>query len=64
MKIFIEKTGENKAMRFSGTVAQLLAKLKLNPEAVIIVKDGIVVTEDEVLTDKDFVRMLSVISGG
>jgi len=64
MQVFIEKTGERKRIKFEGTVSRLLSLLKLNPESVIVVKDDVVVTEDIVLSDKDSVKVLSVVSGG
>jgi sulfur carrier protein len=64
MEVFIEKGDEKRKMRFSGSVAKLLSLLKLSPESVVVVKDGEVVTEDELLSDKDKVKILSVVSGG
>jgi thiamine biosynthesis protein ThiS len=64
MELFMEKTGENKKMKFSGSVASLLAKLKQDTESVIVVKNNTVVTEDEEISETDKVKILSVISGG
>ena len=64
MELFIEKTNTRKDMKFSGTVSKLLAKLKLNPESVVVVKNNEIVTEDEPLSDSDSVELLSVVSGG
>ncbi len=64
MKIFIEKNNKSINLRFNGTVAQLLKKLKINPETVLIVKNNVLITKDIKLTDKDNIKLLSVISGG
>ncbi len=48
----------------SMTVAQLLGKLRINPETVVVAKNGKVVLEDEKLTDRDEVKIFSVVSGG
>ena len=64
MELFIEKDNVRKDLRFSGTVSKLLAKLKLNPESVVVVKNNEIVTEDEKLSDSDSVELLSVVSGG
>jgi len=64
MKIFIEKTKENKTLEFSGSAKELLVKLELNPEAVLIARNGALVTLDETLSNTDEIKILSVISGG
>jgi len=64
MEVFIEADNTIKKVKFNGTVLQLLKKLNVNSETVIISKNDELVTEDEKLTDKDDVKLLSVISGG
>lgn len=64
MKVFIERTDEKKNMKFEGKALALLQKLKINPVTVVIVKNNQVVTEQELLNNKDTVEILSVISGG
>lgn len=64
MDIFIEKTKEEKKLEFSGTAKELLVKLELNPEAVLVARNGALVTLDEKLSDSDEIKILSVISGG
>lgn len=64
MELFIEKDNTRKAIKFSGTVAKLLVKLRINPESVVVVKNNEIVTEDETLSDSDSVELLSVVSGG
>ncbi len=64
MEILIEKSGMKEDILFTGSVGQLLSRLKINPETILVVKNGTVVTEDEKLNNKDTVKILSVISGG
>ncbi|MFH1668553.1 MAG: MoaD/ThiS family protein [Candidatus Woesearchaeota archaeon] len=64
MELFIEKSGNREKIKFTGSVGELLSRLKINPETVIIVKNDAVVTEDEKLNDDDVVKILSVVSGG
>jgi len=46
------------------TVRQLLERLKLLPEAVLVVRDGVLLTEDQTLHPDDTVKIVAVISGG
>ncbi|MBI2145441.1 MoaD/ThiS family protein [Candidatus Woesearchaeota archaeon] len=64
MNIFIERENKRKAIKFSGKVSSLLQKLKLNPATVLVARNGVLVTEEDLLSSTDEVRILSVISGG
>jgi sulfur carrier protein len=64
MKLYIQKTQERKELKFKGDVEQLLSTLKINPESVIVTRNGELVLEDEKLDDKDEVEILQVVSGG
>ena len=64
MKVFIERTEKEKILTFTGTVKDLLSKIKINPEEVLVVKGDEVLTEDDKLTNTDSIKLLSVISGG
>lgn len=64
MEVLVEKTKEKKEMRFCGKVKELLKKLKINPETVIVVRNGELVNEEDFVSGKDIVRIMSVISGG
>ncbi|MBN1259612.1 MAG: MoaD/ThiS family protein [Anaerolineae bacterium] len=46
------------------TVSQLLKKLRLLPETVLVVRNGQLVTEDQHLQPGDDVRIVAVVSGG
>ncbi len=64
MEVFIEKTGKKKRIRYSGKAIGLLNSLKINSEAVLVIKNGELVTEEDILDNNDKVRIMSVISGG
>lgn len=64
MEIFIEKQGKSVEMDFLGTAKELLDKIEVNPETVIIVKDGALITEEDTVDDAKRLDLLSVISGG
>lgn len=46
------------------TVYQLLKKLKLLPESVLVVRNGQLITEDHHLAPDDAVKIVAVVSGG
>ena len=64
MKIFIQKENRWIEKKFSGKANDLLKKLKINPNAIVVIKNDEVITESEVLVDSDEVKLLSVVSGG
>ena len=46
------------------TARDAIRKVGLNPEAVLVVRNGQLVTDDTLLHDEDEVKLLAVISGG
>lgn len=65
MKVYIEKDDRSvdvNEKNISGT--ELLEFLKINPSSVILVKNGEVVLDDELFSEDDEVKILSVVSGG
>ncbi len=65
MNIEIESSKpERKKLPFKGTVLELLNKLNINPETVIVTKNNELVNQEEKLDNKDNVKILSVVSGG
>lgn len=46
------------------TVERLLKQFELLPESVLVIRGDDLVTEDEVLNDRDTVEIRPVISGG
>lgn len=64
MEIFIERTKQTLKINYQGKVSELLKKLKINKEAVIIVRNNKIITLDQDVKNKDKIKILSVISGG
>jgi sulfur carrier protein ThiS len=64
MLVYLQKEGKTLEVRHNGTAADLLAGLGVNPEVVLIVKDGQLVTEKDDISDAERIELLSVISGG
>jgi sulfur carrier protein ThiS len=46
------------------TVRQAIESVGLNPQSVLAVRDGELITEDTRLKDGDEIRLVAVISGG
>lgn len=46
------------------SVDSMLKKMKINPETVLVSKNGEIALEDETVSEKDSVEILKVISGG
>jgi len=63
MKVYIERTKENKNVK-AKNVIELLEKLNLNPTAVLVIRNNLLITESEKLNDKDEIKIISVVSGG
>jgi len=64
VKVFIEREKRSVEQEFSGRIRELLARLSVNAETVVVVKNGEVVSEDERCSGRDELKLLSVISGG
>ena len=65
MLIIIFFIQRNKKVNIKASnVSELLKNLKISKEVVLVVKNGVLVTEDEDLNEKDKVELISVISGG
>jgi len=62
--IFLQKEQKTIMLEHQGTARSLLEKLDINPELVLIVKDGALVTLDDDVSDAKKISLLSVISGG
>ncbi len=62
MKVFIEQ--REKDIKFNGTVDVLLAKLGMNQEAVLVVRGNELLIGSDSVSDSDYIRILSVVSGG
>ena len=46
------------------TLLQVYKRLGMEPESYLAVRDGEMITEDRLLKDGDFVKLVPVISGG
>jgi thiamine biosynthesis protein ThiS len=64
MDVFIERERKKVQLSFEGLASDLLEKLKINPETVLIARNGTIITEKDELKDADAVSILSVVSGG
>ena len=64
MKLFIEREHATRELSFKGRASELLKQLKINPETVVIVRNGTVVADGEKIDDKDEIKLISVVSGG
>ena len=64
MKVYIERTKETKEIEFNGTVQELLDRLEIISETVLVAREGTIITEDEQVTNEDMIKILSVVSGG
>lgn len=72
MKVYFERTNEIKEINFSGSVLNLLNNLGIKENEVIVVRVDLIngVNNQELLlntdelTNEDYVKILSVISGG
>ena len=66
MDVYIERENTTKKVDIEKEMncRELLKKLNISQEAVILVKNGNICLEDEVLTNDDSLKILSVVSGG
>ncbi len=62
----VELRNPSRSVEFDGPMAVtvLLARLSLNRESVLVIRDGTLVPGDAMLADSDHVEIRSVISGG
>ena len=63
VKVFIERENIVKKMN-AENIEDMLRKLKINPEVVLIAKNNELVTRKAKLKEYDEIKLLSVISGG
>jgi sulfur carrier protein ThiS len=65
MKVYIEKDDRSVDVnKKSISGIELLKFLKINPSSIILVKNDEVVLDDEIFTETDKIKILSVVSGG
>lgn len=66
-KVYIEREDKSIEVSFDSskpTIKELLKKLSLNPVAVIVTVNNEVCTEEETISPKDSIKVISVVSGG
>jgi sulfur carrier protein ThiS len=64
MKVVLRNPRRELDMPAPRTVAQLLTKLDVVPEAVLVICNDTLVTRDEHLSESDVVEIRPVVSGG
>ncbi len=63
INVFIERENKNIEVEAT-TIPELLNKLNINRETVLIVKNNQLITDKAPLNNNDNIKLLSVISGG
>ncbi len=51
-------------LRGGMTLRDAILKVGLDPEAVLGLRDGVLINEETILADDDVVRLVAVVSGG
>ncbi len=64
MKVFIEKEQKELEINFSGKIKELFEKLNIDSETHLAVKNNELVTEDEDVSEDEYVKIIPVVSGG
>ena len=66
MEIYFERTNTNKTIEIKKqtTIKSILKKFNIINESVILVKNNKICLEDTTITNKDKLKILSVVSGG
>ncbi|MEM3648918.1 MAG: MoaD/ThiS family protein [Thermoproteota archaeon] len=66
VKVFIQRLRETRIVELeeNSRIEDLLKTLRISVSEVVPVKNGVIVTEKELLGEGDEVKLLSVVSGG
>lgn len=64
MRVLLQHPSRETEIRGARTVGQLLKRLNLLPESVLVIRGEELITEDEALREEDTVEIRPVISGG
>ncbi len=59
--IFRDKTWE---LRGGMTVRDAILKVGLDPEAVLAIRNGLLINEETITEDDDVIKLVAVVSGG
>ncbi|ACB84011.1 MoaD/ThiS family protein [Natranaerobius thermophilus] len=64
MKVTLKGTNQVTELSGNKKVSNILSELELNPETVIVVKEGQILTHDKIVKDHENIEIISVVSGG
>jgi sulfur carrier protein len=64
MRVLLQHPKRENEIKGPKTVGQLLKRLNLLPEAVLVLRGDELITEDEALKENDMIEIRPVISGG
>ncbi|MEM4915345.1 MAG: MoaD/ThiS family protein [Nanopusillaceae archaeon] len=65
IKVFIERDMKEFEIEFNGkTVRELLNNLNIDWSRVVVIKNGEIVTEDEIINNNDYIKIFDAVSGG
>ena len=66
MEVYIEKEDATKQIKLEQDkkLREILKELEISVNSVILVKNDSICLEDEMVSDKDKIKILSVVSGG
>ena len=66
INVFYDREKKEKDIELdeNSSIKDLLTKMNINPVTVIVSRDDNIILENEKLSDKDKIKLISVISGG
>jgi sulfur carrier protein len=64
MAVKLIMRGVEHELRPGMTLRAALLKIDIQPESVLAIRQGEMITDDEILKDGDEIKLISVISGG
>lgn len=64
MTVIIQHREKTYEVKSGMTLMDSLRKIDILPEAVLAVRDGEMILEDEILENEQIIKLISVISGG
>lgn len=64
MSVTVQWRGEVHQLAAPLTVGEALAQLGLPPELYLVLRNGVLLQEDDLLQDGDVIRLVGAISGG
>ncbi len=64
LPVILEFRGKSYRVKGGMTLRSSLEKISINPESVLAIRDGTMITDDEILQETDHIRLIAVISGG